>query len=1026
MNRRVAGIPFVSRVGIQAQMMMAAVITLLPMVLLASYQIDKETVRERQNVEQIAATIANINAAEVSRILKATETFLEQISKNPDILALDPARCGHWFETFLELYPQYTNLLTMTTDGSPICSALPIPSGIKIRQGPSLDEIRRANDFTIGAPDRGLLSGRWLVPLDYPLRNEAGEMIGTVSAPLDLVRFNPFLGAGAFTGLPNGTTATLFDSDMTLLGRFLDPEKWIGSKRVGIPELTELVGRRSGTARFVSRLDGVERFHAAAPVPGTRWTTVASIPTAPFDAAVDAVTRKWLFIGMLGSLVSLGLAYALARQTAGPILAVARTAERVGRGETNLRAHPGGNSEVVAVATAFNDMVDALHRQKQALAQSEMQYRCIFADSPLPMVTFDDRTLRITDVNEATIRWYGYRRDEILAMRVSDFHPPDDRQALEQVISDKETIFQEGFFKHKKKDGTIIDVHVWFRLLTGDGPRSRIALAHDITERRRLEAQVAETLRSLDRQATELHRAKDAAEAASRAKSDFLAMMSHEIRTPMTGIIGMAEFLADTEMNTDQRSYVETMLVSARTLLSILNDILDYSRIEADRLVLDSTAFDVVALAADTVKLFCPKASEGGNSVDLDVGETERLVVVGDPTRIRQVLGNLVGNAVKFTRHGRVTVRLRHESGGDGIILKFEIEDTGIGIADDDLERLFQPFSQVDAGTTRKFGGTGLGLAISKRLVDLMGGEIGVTSRFGQGSVFRFTCIVEPGTLPAARPVGKSPAIAPMEILLAEDNAINRTIIQVGLEQRRHRVSTVGNGVEACAAAAARRFDLILMDMQMPVMDGCEATRRIRALPRPFSQVPIVALTADAITEHRRLYMDAGLTDFLTKPVEWQDVEAVLARHQPGVRVKQPPIATGAGIDPGPSAGALPLFEDNRLAAVRDLIGYPEFGTLVADIAGFSTNELAHLRQAIAAADLAGCHGIAHALGGMFGNIGAVRVMVMARTLEGARDCPAVAAAVEDFETAVLASLEGLRQDPVIVHPREVSPAVLH
>ncbi len=324
------------------------------------------------------------------------------------------------------------------------------------------------------------------------------------------------------------------------------------------------------------------------------------------------------------------------------------------------------------------------------------------------------------------------------------------------------------------------------------------------------------------------------------------------------------------------------MRSSARTLLTVLNDILDYSKIEADRLNLDCIPLDAVILTAETVRLFWPKAEENASSISLDTAGLATLPVKGDPTRIKQVLGNLVSNAVKFTTNGKIIIRLPHTDMGERIRLVFEVEDTGIGIFEADMGRLFQPFHQTDAGSARKFGGTGLGLAISKRLVDLMDGEIGATSQPGRGSSFRFTCLVDRGR-PEDLTVGlhETVAVRPMSILLAEDNPINRMIVKVGLENRKHAVTMVENGAQAWEAAASRRFDVILMDMQMPVMDGTEATKRIRALPLPFSEVPIVALTADALTEHRAAYMEAGLTDFLTKPVEWTEVDIILARLHP-------------------------------------------------------------------------------------------------------------------------------------------------
>ena len=391
----------------------------------------------------------------------------------------------------------------------------------------------------------------------------------------------------------------------------------------------------------------------------------------------------------------------------------------------------------------------------------------------------------------------------------------------------------------------------------------------DLTERKETERKVNE--------------ACHLAEVANRAKSSFLAMMSHEIRTPITGVIGMADLLALTKLDAVQRSYLDTMQSSAKILLTVLNDILDYSKIEADRLTLDRVCFDAVAVAAETARLFGPQADQNGCVLTLDTGAAERVLVIGDPTRVRQVLGNLVSNAVKFTLNGTIAIRLRQEQAGDGPHLRFEVENSGIGLSTEDIGRLFKPFAQADAGTTRQFGGTGLGLAISKRLVELMNGDIGASGRPGEGALFWFTFPAPTGDkadLPATRFPG--PGVQSLQILVAEDNTINGMIVKLGLEQRGHQVTLVKDGRQAVEAAAAGQYDIILMDMQMPVMDGIEATRRIRALSARLRDVPMVALTADAVSEHRAADMQAGLNDFLTKPIDWHELDAILARHDPG------------------------------------------------------------------------------------------------------------------------------------------------
>nr|WP_294503135.1 ATP-binding protein [uncultured Rhodopila sp.] len=499
----------------------------------------------------------------------------------------------------------------------------------------------------------------------------------------------------------------------------------------------------------------------------------------------------------------------------------------------------------------------------------------------------------------------------------------------------------------------------------------------DLTERKETEARLIGARRTAD--------------AANRAKSDFLAMMSHEIRTPMTGVIGMAEVLGRTPLDPAQRSYLDLMQGSAKTLLTVLNDILDYSKIDADRLVLDSVCFDVVEVATEAVSLFRPKAAENGCTLDFDSGETGRLLVRGDPVRIGQVLTNLVSNAVKFTKDGRIAVRLRQEPADSKLRLLFEVEDNGIGVSAEDMTHLFKPFTQADTGTTRKFGGTGLGLAICKRLVGLMGGEIEAASQPGKGSVFRFTCLVAPGDETEAVAAAAAPAPS-MAILLADDNPINSMIVRLGLERRHHHVTLVENGAQAVAAAALERYDAILMDMQMPVMDGVEATRLIRALPAPHSCMPIIALTADAAGGNRAAYMRSGLTGFLVKPINWEELDRMLARHGPGARRL-------AAADEG--AGEVAVLDRERLSEARSMFPAGGFASMMAEVVPFSRGCVSRLREAMEASDLGDAKAIGHSLRGLFLQLGAPRAAGAAARFEAAEDLGAAAAALPSLERAV-------------------------
>jgi two-component system sensor histidine kinase/response regulator len=656
------------------------------------------------------------------------------------------------------------------------------------------------------------------------------------------------------------------------------------------------------------------------------------------------------------------------------------------------------NGRMVGVQGIARDVAER-RRYELALREGEEKYRALF-ENVGDFAYATDLEGNFTAASDTLLQVTGFARDELVNAPISKLLGPEDlalaqRMTAAKLAGEKQVTRYE--LNIRSKDGHAIPMELVSSLTYKDGvPVGVQGIGRDITER-------------LEREAA-LLAANAKAEAASRAKGEFLANMSHEIRTPMNSVIGMARLALARETDARQSDYLEKILLSGEHLLGLIDDILDFSKLDAGKLKMEAVDFDLFELMQSLNSLMAGKAAAGGLHLALETDPELPRNLQGDPLRLRQVLLNFIDNAIKFTKQGSVRVRAKAlgQAAEGACEVLFEVQDTGIGMSQVELSTLFQPFHQADGSVTRRYGGTGLGLAISKRLIEMMGGEVGVVSAENCGSTFWFRVQLTLGnqtTAPSVAGAGARPgnhhALKAARILLAENNQFNQQVAREFLEAAGCVVQVANDGAEALDLLARQPFDCVLMDIQMPVMDGLQATRRIRANPA-LAAIPIIAMTANALAEERANCLAAGMDDFIAKPVLPEVMYAVIGNR---LSNRSPFGEMSSGREKDVRSSQTAVID---LRGLAEMVGNDErrLREFVSRFAATTRQDMARVDAALTSHNATALKELGHHMKSPAGMVGALGFAALCQALEDNADNPPKAGEIAREMHAELALIE--------------------
>ncbi|PKO90040.1 MAG: hypothetical protein CVU18_02180 [Betaproteobacteria bacterium HGW-Betaproteobacteria-12] len=958
-------------------------LAILPLLLLTVLDYRHERRLATDHIVTLGKSLLQAARIEEEAALRQVREMLHIMAGADNMRSLDADDCSGLAKRLLSVTHDIANIGAALANGDVFCSAHPITRPVNVADRPWFQEALTATDITSGHYQTGLISGKRGITIGLPVRDAEGKLQAALYLASDIAWFDRI---SRNQQLPKGWTSLLVTDDGSVVSRHPDPDIWRGSAFDAASRERLLAALRHDDDRVVMNgLDGIERLYLLQRLQIADGHLVAAIG-APVNETLHAIERAFMLhvlllvtVALLSILLSRYYLYRLIErwvgQLKGATASVASGDFAVYLGDTRLP------EELALLNQRFNEMISALGERENEhaadhqaietlnnqlaerlaaleIAEQDLRRLSTAVEQSPASIVITDINARITYVNLAFCVTSGYFPDEVIGenprILQSGNTPPATYQAMWQTLTAGE--IWRGELVNRRKDGSHYIERATISPVRGsDGTTSQyVAVKEDISDQRRIEEELAAHRQHLqqlvDQRTGELAQATAAAESANLAKSAFLANMSHEIRTPMNAIIGLNYLLLKSPLEPAQRDKLLKVTSASEHLLQVINDILDLSKIESGKLELENQTFDPREVLQAAAAVIRDQALGKGLLVGVDGGKLPALAI-GDAKRLRQVLINFAGNALKFTRAGSI-----HLSGellandGENVTCRFVVSDTGLGIRPEDVPRLFKPFEQLDASTTRQYGGTGLGLAIARHLAHLMDGEVGVDSTPGQGSSFWITARLKAAGLPPENAAGSSPALSQRlfgRVLLVEDEPLNREIgcdllAATGLE-----VATADDGFAAIARFQEGGFDLILMDIQMPGLDGLDATRRIRALPGGAA-IPIVALTANAYSEDRQRCLAAGMNDFLAKPVDPEALYTILGKYLAGIAIEAPGEAPPPA-SPPPAAAELQVLAD--LLAIGDVEASPAFSRLQAALQSAFAEEFGPLRRAMSSFD---------------------------------------------------------------------------